>query len=501
MNIIKESSVAVCTVVAAFALLAANASTNAVAEPAGMPAASPVQEHAPAVSAGTTVAQATPAAKSAAQKSQNKGNGLAIAVVAPEVRGGSDADAWIGQFVQDSLTANFVRYTKMRVIDRANEDFVKAEQRRSESFYYSDDNALEIGRMTRAKLVAFGTAQKIGADWELGIRVNDIETNEIKAVATGRFSAVDVESGRAVNAVTADVLGALGIDLTAGEQAALSRDGGVEARSVQSLAKGAAAEKAGDTVSALAFYAETGGAQKAEAEASSARLLDGTIPTGSIKEKVEFFKAQEAKWTQTFAHLRTYLERELPLFVYDFSTVSDRVNTGMKNVSITLEPGVKVVPRRTAVIVWKEVMEAWEKICADKENSIWTQQLRQKMSLNSGSTYPSSKMKFAYDVVASLYNDDGSRIESMGSVKTLVLWLSYGNDPRGYNVKSQQKYFAEARYEQIRFGVVYLDDITGDLAPRIDAVEKYNGGNGEQAVLESPVIMTADEWAEFSKGL
>ena len=57
------------------------------------------------------------------------------------------------------------------------------------------------------------------------------------------------------------------------------------------------------------------------------------------------------------------------------------------------------------------------------------------------------------------------------------------------------------RLERPSLWVVYLDDITGDLAPRIDAVEKYTGGNGKQAVLESPVIMTADEWAEFSKGL
>ena len=418
----------------------------------------------------------------------------AAAVVSPVLRGGASEDEWIAQFVQDSLTQNLVRYTKMRVIDRANESLIMAEQKRSESALYDDADAIELGRMTSARLVLLCTIQKIGVSWELSLRVNDLETNEIKAVASGRFSSSELESASAVNTVTAELFQAWGINLTAEQKAELSKTNSDETRSVKSLAKGAAAEKAGDTVSALAFYAQTNGAQKAEAETNSARLLDGTIHTGSIKEKAAFFNAQEKKWEETFSQLQKYLEHELPIFVYDFSDTKDNI-TG-NYVSIAIGQGVKVVPRRAAVLVWKEVVEAWQKILANKENSSWTQQLRQK--------YYFGKMRFIYDVKVYLYNDDGSYIENAGWAQT-GFWLDY-EDARGgnvnANVKSQQKYFETDRFDEVKFTAIKIDDITGDsLVPRIYEVKKYNGDSRGGKALQNPVIVSADEWEEFSKGL
>lgn len=81
------------------------------------------------------------------QKKLYKGDGIAIAITVPQIRNIKESDAWIPLYMQDSLTGNFAHYTKMTVLDRTNENLIKAEQKLSESAFYSDENAVQIGQI------------------------------------------------------------------------------------------------------------------------------------------------------------------------------------------------------------------------------------------------------------------------------------------------------------------------------------------------------------------
>ena len=243
-----------------------------------------------------------------AEKPQYKGDGVRIAISAPSFGDTSKEKNWIPFYVQDSLTRNFAHYTKMTVLDRTNESVIKAELLLSESGEYSDENAVQYGQLTNAQYLVVGNIMKLQSSYDFSFRINDIETNEIRSTASGRYSTIEIENGLAINEI---------------EIAELEKINSQTGFSSQNLARGMAAERNGNYVEALDFYFKTNGDTQTIAQQNVQLLLNGTIPTDSIKEKAAFYKKQQEKWKIIFNELEQYLEKELPIFVYDFSSVQN----------------------------------------------------------------------------------------------------------------------------------------------------------------------------------
>lgn len=224
-------------------------------------------------------------AEKSVQKKMYKGKGLVIAVLQPELSGAAQGDSWIPQYFQDSLTGKIASFSKMTVLDRKNEALAVAEQERSESGFYSEENAVQIGRMTNANLVAAGSVRKIADSYELNFRVNDIETNEIKTSFNSRCSLLQMQDGTAVNETARALLEGLGVELSKNEQAALEETNKVQNSSALNLAKGNAAEKSGNLIDALLAYGQVGGSFMTEAKDGISTILDGSISGSSLTEK------------------------------------------------------------------------------------------------------------------------------------------------------------------------------------------------------------------------
>jgi TolB-like protein len=111
----------------------------------------------------------------------NGGKGITIAVPAPSLQGGGRADAWMPQLLQDLITGDLARYSAMTVLDRLNESLVLAEQELSASGNYSDDDYIAMGRLANAKYIAAGTIQRLSGRYSVSFRINDTETNAIRA--------------------------------------------------------------------------------------------------------------------------------------------------------------------------------------------------------------------------------------------------------------------------------------------------------------------------------
>lgn len=422
-----------------------------------------------------------------------KTDGIALAVVQPQLRNVGKSDAWISSFLQDTLTGSLAKFSKITVVDKINEDSAKAEIKMTESNYYDDETAIEIGQMTNARYVVFGTVQKLSSSYELNFRINNIETNEIIVAFNNRYSLSEIETGKAINDIVIYFFDELKIELSDKEKQILSTMKASESKSRVNFAKGITAENSGDIIEALDYYANVTGENRKEAQQKAYRLLDGTIPTGSIKEKAEFYKKQQEKWKIVFRELEPYLERELPIFVYDFSLMNDSINSDMKSARIEIEPGVKLVPRRSAVYVWKQIMDTWESVKANKENASWT----------AGLTSTAMKFynwKYPFNIGTGLYNYDGSKIEAPGQgnvQRTLVLKYD-----ANFNVKSQKKYFDDAPFGKVSFRMIKIDEIEGELFPIVDSIEKdYGGGGSPNKAIKNPCIMSMEEWQEFVDSL
>lgn len=444
-------------------------------------------------------------------KNLYKGKDLVIAVTIPHGRDIEQKELWILQYLQDSITGKFAKYSKMTVLDRSNEKLIKAEQELSETGFYSDENVVQLGLMTNASLVTVGSIQKIGMIYEINFRINDIATNEIKSSLSNRYTYSEIENGKAVNDITMNLLEGLKIEFSDSEKLSLSTVNEKEDSSIQNLAKGANAEKGKDYISALIAYSKVEGLQKIEAESNIHSLLGCTFDSSSIQNRVSFYKEQIKKWDTIFDQLEKYMNENAIYIVYDFSVVQDEIDMHSNKVDFKFSPGIKCVANKTAMDVFATVINEWRKIYYNKENDIWRKEVSEPRC---GVYY--YNLYYEYWVSLVLVNGNGDVINKKDINVSFNGDTFYWHDSTGFlevEVKSQKKYFEENDFEDIRFyQEVSLDDIVGDISLKIKSISSDKcferiplpkddiwGRKGERKVVyrEPAGIFSLDEWNEF----
>lgn len=426
-------------------------------------------------------------------KNLYKGAGLVIAVTAPEVRNGGKAESWMPQFFQDSITGNLAKYSKMTVLDRANEDLTKAEQELGETGFYTEENAVQLGQMTNAQYAVFGSITALSTSYELNFRAIDITTNEIKAAYNDRAGTKEIEDGTSVRAIITELLDGLGIGLSEKEKAQLAKTDKKSLNATKSLAKGAAAEKADNLIEALAFYAE---AQKdsstsKEARISMSKMLDGSFSGSDIsdlKAKAKYGEEQKEKWEKILKDLAGYVAKNSVMLVYDFSNIKSELSSDNKNIKLTGLPGAKLVFNRHTVLVAKQVLTEWEKTKANKANEYWTR------NVNTGNLWPISRNNwegFYYisggdgDLEYGLYDNTDYRIKNG--------WIRlYTGNRADFNVKPQNRYFDDTQFKQIDM-TVNLSDLPDDSTFEFRPMQWRAGSLG------NVTFMTLEEYNEWAK--
>lgn len=394
------------------------------------------------------------------EKDLYKGAGLVIAVTAPEVRNGGKGESWMPQFFQDSITGNLAKYSKMTVLDRANEDLTKAEQELGETGFYTEENAVQLGQMTNAQYAVFGSITALSTSYELNFRAIDITTNEIKAAYNDRATTKEIEDGTSVRAIITELLDGLGIGLSEKEKAQLAKTDKKSLNATKSLAKGAAAEKADNLIEALAFYAE---AQKdsstsKEARVSMSKMIDGSFSGSDIsdlKAKAKYGEEQKEKWEKILKDLAEYAAKNSVILVYDFSNIKTELSSDNKSVKLTGLPGAKLVYNRHTMLVVKQVLTEWEKTKANKANEYWTRNVNTRLSPISKNDWEGSYYIYGNDgtLKYGLYDNTDYRIKE----DEISLYL----DRADFNVKPQNRYFDDRQFKPIEM-TVNLSDLPDD---------------------------------------
>ena len=410
--------------------------------------------------AATTTEKSSSVKETKSDKNLYKGAGLVIAVTAPEVRNGGKAESWMPQFFQDSITGNLAKYSKMTVLDRANEDLTKAEQELGETGFYTEENAVQLGQMTNAQYAVFGSITALSSSYELNFRAIDITTNEIKAAYNDRAGTKEIEAVT-IRAIITELLDGLGIGLSEKEKAQLAKTDRKSLNATKSLAKGAAAEKADNLIEALAFYAE---AQKdsstsKEARISMSKMLDGSFSGSDIsdlKAKAKYGEEQKEKWEKILKDLAEYAAKNSVILVYDFSNIKTELSSDNKSVKLTGLPGAKLVFNRHTMLVVKQVLTEWEKTKANKANEYWTRTVNTR---NLSPIYKNDWEGSYYIYVTDgtlkygLYDNTDYRIKE----DEISLYL----DRADFNVKPQNRYFDDRQFKPIEM-TVNLSDLPDD---------------------------------------
>ena len=436
--------------------------------------------------------------KASKTESLYKGKGLAIAVLPPELRGG---EPWMKQSFQDNLTSLLAGYTDMTVLDRKNEDLIIAQQELSETGLYSEENAVEIGQMTNAQYVVVGSIQKLSASYECNFRVNETATNEIRSASISRHSLADMESGVAVRQIVQELFGGLGIQLTKAEQTALQKKNDVESTSITMLAKGDQAQAAEDYIQAVLYYNQVEGAFQQEAQDSTTRMLSVTQENLTVRQRQQYYQTQQAKWKKILEDLQTYLDENLWIGVYHDPLVVKETDVSMNRISYEVPLVMKVFPNRQAVIVAKKVLEEWYKVKRDKENNVW---------IDGNIGFYVTNWKF--HVTVGLFDADGNQLAKTGSssyYSDLRYCFEPNNlfnyDPVDYVVKSQKRYFDDARETEYSgwsrrhpgavFNNIEIADMSENTIIPTARILKIEGTSGYSDKLPCKLTLyTMEEW-------
>ncbi|MDR2020339.1 MAG: CsgG/HfaB family protein [Treponema sp.] len=98
------------------------------------------------------------------------------------------ADPVEGEFAVEELTLLLVNSRKYSIVDRRNLDIIRAEQDFQLSGEVDDDTAVSIGHLIGATMVITGSISPYNAIQYLRLKVLDVETGEIRAMASRRFN-------------------------------------------------------------------------------------------------------------------------------------------------------------------------------------------------------------------------------------------------------------------------------------------------------------------------
>jgi hypothetical protein len=157
-----------------------------------------------------------------------------------------------------------------------------------------------------------------------------------------------------------------------------------------------------------------------------------------------------------------YMEK-LPIFIYDFSIVEDTFNARSNEITLTVSPGVKVVPNRTVLLVYKTVFDNWSQIKRMEENKERANTVRIR-----GDFLNIEDFGFSFSYEIGLYDDYGDRIANAQWYNDSRPWLFCRYTSR-FQVLAQHKYYSDTDFKKIRF-TVPLDKITESMTPKIERI-------------------------------
>jgi hypothetical protein len=192
-----------------------------------------------------------------------------------------------------------------------------------------------------------------------------------------------------------------------------------------------------------------------------------------------------------FVRIQVYIRENLPVVIYDFSVTEDKFDARSKAVTIYVSPGIKIIPNRTVLSVYKTVMDNWSRIQAMDENKEWARAMGAIPGL--GASTNINSLFYSYSAEIGLYDDYGDRIASFrwyGASPSLGLRYN-----RSFQVLAQQKYYNEKEFGKILF-TVPLDKITETITPKIERVYYSFGPHYKPEEIDYPVY-TVVEWQEW----
>lgn len=420
------------------------------------------------------------------------GRGIRLAVLEPGSVGLSVNEQWILSLIQSSLTGDFNKYSAITVIDRQNLEKILAEQTLSLSGNYSDDDYIRIGHLTNARLILTGTISRTANSYMLELSVSDAETGERKASYPPKpASAEALENLSAVREAAADLLGQLGVELTAaGLEELKSAVGAAQVRAETALAKGITAQRRGTEVAALSYYFQAAAIDPDLLEAANrSAIIQANIASGNIREDarndIQWRREWMARLTETEEYFEEVFKNTALAYTLFYSTKLEQGTHDYKNETATLNIHTNLHASQSwAASVERALRTVYDELDATKRKEAWglVNWPRQSIiGLN-----PFEKRNQSFSVVIELVNDR-EQVIGRQSFQADGTWEFIVNKRPEIAVSRDVK-------KIVNVTDIKINDITDNITIRIASVNGLDARIAAQTGILQIKALSGDEW-------
>ena len=269
------------------------------------------------------------------------GKGLSIEVIQPKITGRvTDENSWFPDFAANMIHDDMEKYSAITMIDGTNMD----------AQMEIDDRNMNSGLFEGAGEISYKAAENTlfinltvtPTDYNLSVRVN--QSNETKASHNKNYSVADMNSGYAIKNATADILGQLGVKLTAkGKESLLSVEAAKNSVEAQKLyAKGSEALQKGSKVEALSYFiqantndADLGRAIEAMSQTST------SVAAGDIGSKARNAIQQRKDFLKLITDIKENFEKNPPyILVFDPNLDIGKIDYEKETVGVNVKVAI-----------------------------------------------------------------------------------------------------------------------------------------------------------------
>ena len=272
----------------------------------------------------------------------NGGEGITLAVFAPEAQG--DVPAYLPLYIQNLLNNNFSKFTAVTIFDRQNLDRIITEQNIAAGGRFSDRDFISIGNLTNSRYLLFGSIQRLpGDNFSLRLWITDSTSGESRHDFMRDAPRTRLEgSGALINEATLDLLEQMGIRLSEAGRRSLLMGNMLAAQAEAGFARGIAAEAAGSQVEALLNFSQSIAFDHSQFEAlSRLNILSTNISGGAIGQRILNDVEARNSWLEAFTETTGFFNAHPPFEItfdpnlvqegeIDYMRRSPTVNIGMR---------------------------------------------------------------------------------------------------------------------------------------------------------------------------
>ena len=423
------------------------------------------------------------------------GRGKSLAVMEPEGKGFSKEDQTLPTLVQGHFNTTMKTYSGIEIKDRVNSENILRERELQE-----DSSVRDIGEALKTDYLLLGTITRTSSAFAFNISITRVQDTVIAASHSGTYTRQEIENQIAVNKATLDLLGKMGVALTAKAKAELQQAANQQAIQGQTLlAKGIDAQRNGTVVEAMSYFYQAASYDASLSEAASrVNILAANITSGNMGADIRNDIQWRDQWRARLAEAeRVYADfmKQQPVYflVYDANLKHGETNYAnntvpISGVTIDLLPDAAWFNTTWGVVKMVNVVR--EGLLATKQAEKWGLG-RWPASTVGNSPFGDRDQRF--EVAVELVNADGKTIGS----ERVTMRSGYNVEWTGdYNNRSIRLLYPRLEGgRSLGFSRVNAYDITDRLTVRIASID---GAAAETAAKAKGVnILTEAEYARL----